>query len=182
MSSIETRLGPVLALRAAADEQGIIEGLGSTFNGPVDSYGDLIAPGAFAASIAEHRAAGTLPAMLWSHDQSQPIGRWLSVSEDDRGLRLKGKLTLDVPKAREALALAKDQALGLSIGFRLRQADRTPEGHRLIKAVDLWEVSLVAMPSNSAARITSVKAASGFDPNEIRDPRAFEQMLDLPLP
>ena len=147
---------PLLDLKAG-DGAGVIEGLASTFGGPPDLHGDIIAAGAFAESLAEHDAAGTKPAMLWGHKQDEPIGKWLDIRETDDGLAVRGKLTLSVRKAQEAFDLAKDDALGLSIGFRpLRQ--KTHKGANLIERVYLGEISLVGMAANTRARITSVKS------------------------
>ena len=63
-----------------------------------------------------------MPSMLWSHDPSEPIGVWLDAREDAKGLLLTGKLSMDVQRAAEARALARDGALALSIGFQTRDA------------------------------------------------------------
>lgn len=147
---------PLLELKAEGGA-GYIEGVASTFGGPPDLHGDIIAPGAFADSLAEHEAAGTKPAMLWAHSQSEPIGKWLEIRETDQGLTVRGKLTMTVSKAREAYDLAKDDALGLSIGFRpIKQ--KAHKGANLIERVYLGEISLVGMAANTRARITSVKS------------------------
>ena len=149
-----------LALRAAGEE-GVIEGFGSVF-GQEDAYGEVVVPGAFAASLAEHRAAGTMPAMLWQHRQDMPIGVWESMDEDQRGLRVKGRLAMDVAQAREAFALVKAGAIsGLSIGFMTKEDEYDPKTNiRTVRAVDLWEVSLVTFPAAKSARVTRVKAAA----------------------
>lgn len=170
------RLGPPLLFKVApSSAAGTIIGYGAVFEGPPDSYGDVIARGAFQRSLADHRSVGSRVAMLWNHDASQPLGRWTSLEEDSHGLLVNGQLTMQVPKAAEAYALARDGALGLSIGYRTREATRTSAGNRLLKVVQLSEISLVAMPANSGARITAVKSAT--DVSAIRDPRAFEDFL-----
>lgn len=148
-----------LQLKAAGDD-GTVEGYGSVF-GVADSYDDVIAPGAYAASLAAHKAEGTMPAMLWQHDPSAPIGVWTEMVEDAKGLRIKGKLALDTVKGAEAYALLKMGALnGLSIGFVSKEwsYDRDTDV-RTLTQVDLWEVSLVTFPANDKSRITGVKAA-----------------------
>jgi len=145
-------------IRATGDN-GAIEGYGSVF-GVRDSYADIIAPGAFAASIAAHRSAGTMPAMLWQHDAEEPIGVWSEMVEDARGLLVKGQLVLETTRGRETHALLKAGALnGLSIGFMSKQwsYDRDSE-IRTLTEIELWEVSLVTFPANEQARLTSVKA------------------------
>ena len=59
----------------AAGEDGTLEGYGSVF-GVRDNYDDVIAKGAFVQSLNDHKAAGTMPAMLWQHDADKPIGIW----------------------------------------------------------------------------------------------------------
>jgi HK97 family phage prohead protease len=148
-----------LQIKAAGDD-GTIEGYGSVFD-VVDSYEDSIAKGAFAKSIADHKAAGTMPALLWQHRSDQPIGVWTEMAEDAKGLTLKGKLALDTEKGKEAHALLKMGALnGLSIGFMSKQwaYDRETE-IRTLTEIEIWECSIVTFPANSKARITGVKSS-----------------------
>lgn len=165
--ALECRSGPSshrtmavsLELRAVGDD-GTVEGYGSVF-GVRDDYDDVIAAGAFIESLKSHKAAGTMPAMLWQHDASEPIGVWLEMVEDAKGLRIKGKLALDTTRGREAWALLKMGALnGLSIGFIAKQwaYDRDTDV-RTLTELDLWEISLVTFPANRQARVTGVKAA-----------------------
>ena len=74
----DTRLTFPLEAKAEG-AAGIVSGYASTFGGMPDSYGDVIAVGAFADSLKQHKAANTRPALLWSHDQSSPIGKLLDV-------------------------------------------------------------------------------------------------------
>jgi HK97 family phage prohead protease len=158
-----------LEVRAAGDD-GSIEGYGSVF-GELDSYADTVMRGAFAASLEAHRGAGTMPAMLWQHDASQPIGVWSEMAEDERGLRVKGRLVLESERGREAYALLKAGALrGLSIGFMTTdEAYDDKRGVRIVKSVDLWEVSLVTFPALKTAGITRVKSAPVDDINRPSD-------------
>jgi HK97 family phage prohead protease len=147
-----------LEIRAAED--GTVEGYGSVFD-VQDSYADVIEKGAFAKSISTHKSAKSMPAMLWQHDSSQPIGVWTSMSEDDNGLRVTGRLAMDTVKGKDAHALLKMGALnGLSIGFMTKQYRYDEETDiRTLTEVDLWEVSLVTFPANTQARVTQVKSA-----------------------
>jgi len=134
-------------------------GLASTF-GNVDLQADIVLPGAFSRSLAEHRSAGTTPAMLWSHRTDEPIGTWSDLKESSAGLEVRGKLTLDVQRAADAHALMKDGALSLSIGYMVAESEYDGEGNRLLKAVDLFEISAVSIPANPQARISDVKSIS----------------------
>ncbi len=145
-----------LEIKSLTDE-GVIEGYASIFSN-VDYGGDKVMPGAFVESLAKSRQHGRTVKMLWNHDPSQPIGVWEDLAEDGKGLRGRGRLVMEVPKAREAHALMKAGAIGgLSIGYRTIKAE--PDGNvRLLKQVDLFEVSLVTFPMNDRARLTAVKA------------------------
>lgn len=159
----------------ATGEDGSIEGYGSVF-GVRDNYDDVIASGAFAATLAAHKAAGTMPAMLWQHESDEPIGIWTDMVEDSKGLRIKGKLCLETTCGKEAHALLKMGALnGLSIGFMSKQwaYDRETEV-RTLTEIDLWEVSLVTFPANEKARVTQVKSGAADD---IAAPKDAERIL-----
>ncbi len=161
-----------LQIKATGDD-GSIEGYGSVF-GERDSYDDVIAVGAFVDSLKAHKAAGTMPAMLWQHDGAKPIGIWTEMVEDSKGLRIKGQLALETTLGKEAHALLKMGALnGLSIGFISKQwaYDRDTDV-RTLTEVDLWEVSLVTFPANGKARVTNVKAA-----DDLAAPKDAERLL-----
>ena len=142
---------------------GTIEGYGSVF-GVKDSYADVIQKGAFDKSIKAHREAKSMPALLWQHDASQPIGIWTEMSEDANGLKLKGKLAMDTVKGKEAHALLKMGALnGLSIGFMTKQAQYDEKTEiRTLTEVEIWETSIVTFPANTKARVTHVKSADAM--------------------
>lgn len=147
----------------AVAEDGIFEGFGSVF-GNVDSYKEVVAPGAFSETLAAWKTAGKLPPVLWQHRSGEPIGPYLEMEEQPVGLWVKGRLLVnDVQRAKEARALMQAKAVnGLSIGFVTREDsyDRVT-GIRTLKKVDLWEVSVVTFPANPAAQISSVKSAIG---------------------
>jgi HK97 family phage prohead protease len=108
----------------------------------------VIAPGAFRRSLEEHRAAGTTPLMLWSHDLSAPIGVWTGVRETRSALEVEGRLVLETQRGAEAYALMKAGAInGLSIGFITRKSEARKGGGRVLKDLDLIEVSLVSVPA-----------------------------------
>lgn len=134
------------------DDTGAIEGTAWPF-GSADSVGDWIEKGAF-GPVAK------LP-MLFAHDQAQAIGVWDSITETPAGLQVKGRLlTESVERAREVHALVKAGAVsGLSIGFITKQSKPRQRG-RTITALDLREISVVAVPAHPGATITSIKAAT----------------------
>jgi HK97 family phage prohead protease len=138
-------------------EDGAFEGYGSVF-GNLDSYGEIVEAGAFAKSLARHAKEKTSPLMLWQHNPHDPIGVWDEIAEDRKGLHCRGRFLLDVQSGREAYVRAKAGAVrGLSIGYREIKVE--PDGNnRKLLEVDLYEVSVVSLPANRRAAITSVKS------------------------
>lgn len=167
---------------AGDDAEMTFSGYGAVF-GNVDSYGDVIAPGAFADTLASARKTGQWPAMLSQHggwgmsaEDMMPIGIWTDMAEDGHGLKVTGKLA-DTPRGRDAYALLKmtpRPALdGLSIGYIAKAFEartKPDEPRRKLTRIDLFEISLVTFPANPKARLTGVK--SGADMT-IREFEAF---------
>jgi HK97 family phage prohead protease len=140
----------------AVDADGVFEGYASLF-GIADLGKDVVMPGAFADSLKK-RGPGDVR-LLWQHDPAEPIGRWLAIEEDRRGLFVRGRLNLAVERAREIHALMRERAVdGLSIGFRVERARaERPTGLRRLEKLDLWEISIVTFPMLPGARVESVK-------------------------
>ena len=137
--------------------QGVFSGYASLFN-KVDGGGDLVLPGAFAKSLARRGVANIR--MLFQHDPAQPIGKWLEIREDRKGLFVRGQLSMDVQRSVELAGLLRDGAIdGLSIGFKTIRARRDRKtGVRQLQTIDLWEISLVTFPMLTSARVASAKA------------------------
>lgn len=150
-----------LEIKAAlsVDDSGTITGIAWPFGSP-DRVGDVIEKGAFASPEV-------LP-MLFAHDQGQVIGVWDEINETPDGLTVKGRLLVDdVERAREVRAMIRTKAVsGLSIGFRTKASKPRQRG-RTITALDLHEISVVAVPSHPGAQITSIKAADGTAEHEV---------------
>lgn len=151
---------PVLDIKELR-ETGEFEGYASTFGGEPDSQGDIIAPGAFDESLAEHKQNGTMPKMFWQHDSHEPIGKWLEATEDDKGLFMRGKLNMAVQRAKEAYALLKEGDIdGLSIGYKILEYSRDAETNIwTLEKLKLREVSVVSIGANESATIGNVKAS-----------------------
>jgi HK97 family phage prohead protease len=161
---------------AGADGSMQFSGYGAVF-GNVDSYGDVIAPGAFEGTLKSAKSSGSWPAMLSQHggflgSDMTPVGVWTSMHEDSKGLLVEGKLA-PTPRGQELYTLMKMEPRpainGLSIGYRPKEwsvRTRPEEPRRTLKAIDLLEVSIVTMPANPKSLIQSVKS-------NIRDFEAF---------
>lgn len=154
------RFGDTLTLSGDA----VIEGYASLFH-TLDQGDDIVLPGAYAASLAQHRARGTRVKMLWQHDPAQPIGIWDDLCEDARGLKVRGRILTETQQGAEAAALVQAGAIeGLSIGYRTVKSSRSEAGHRQLAEVALWEVSLVTFPMLPTARVSSGGAVKSEPP------------------
>ncbi|MEX0358670.1 HK97 family phage prohead protease [Acinetobacter baumannii] len=160
----------------AVQEDGFFSGYGAVF-GNIDWYNDVILPGAFTASIAKWRAKNKMPPVLWNHNDSEPIGVYTNIYEDEKGLYVEGKLLIDdVPRAKSTHALLKAGAIdGLSIGYSTKKANQQTNGVRELVEVDLSEISIVTQPANERSLITSVK--SKLDDGELPTLPEFEKFL-----
>lgn len=144
----------------AVKADGFFAGHGSVF-GNTDRANEIVAPGAFAASLAERKAKGRKLPILWQHKHDEPLGVYTRVEEDERGLYVEGNLLVkEVPKAAEVAALIRSGAVdGLSIGYIVREDSFDEKTRtRTLKRVDLLEVSIVSVPANDDARIEQIKS------------------------
>lgn len=160
---------------------GAFEGYGAVF-GNVDSYGDVIKPGAFKDTLRDWKKRKSAPKMLLQHggmfgpaEDGIPVGKWHDLVEDDVGLYVKGELfAIDTQKGRYIYEGMKSGALdGLSIGYVARdvvygKTDDDPK--RTLRKVDLVEVSIVTFPANTEARVAAIKSG-------IQSRRDFEGFL-----
>jgi HK97 family phage prohead protease len=154
--NIEPTVASVFAARTTIDAHGTVEGYASLF-GEIDQARDMMMRGAFADTLRT-RGINRIP-MLFQHDPSEPIGVWLELREDHRGLFARGRLIPEVARARELLSLLRAGAVdGLSIGFRTVKGSIDPRTRiRRLVAVDLWEISIVTFPLLAGARVRAVK-------------------------
>jgi HK97 family phage prohead protease len=130
-----------------------VAGYASTFGGTPDTYGDIVAKGAFLDSIAKRKTK-----LLWQHELAKPIGKQLDLKEDDHGLFGRWSI-LPTTTGKEAHELLKAELVdSMSIGFTTEEADWNEDGTRVLRRIELFEVSLVTIPANASAVITSFKA------------------------
>jgi uncharacterized protein len=122
-------------------------GYAAVFDRP-DRGGDIVRKGAFARALDR---AGEVP-LLWQHQAGTVVGRIEHLSEDERGLRV----IASVGDARAAKLLGSGKVEGLSFGYRVREA-KSAGGLRELRELDLVEVSLVANPMQTKARVHAVE-------------------------
>lgn len=154
-------------IKASEEETGVFEGFASTF-GNVDSDNDVITSGAFTDSIKKR-----MPKMLYQHDMRQPIGVYTDIKETSSGLMVKGKVS-NTAQGKDIITLLKDGVIdSMSVGFVTNDYDYDNKTNiRIIKSLELYEISLVTFPANEQAKITNVKSA-----DEITTIRDFERFL-----
>lgn len=155
-------------------KEGTFEGYAAIFGKP-DAHGEIVEKGAFSKSLKEK----DFFTMCWFHNPRDPIGIVYLV-EDQKGLKVKGELNLEVQSAREKLALMKQKAIrGLSFGFNTIK-DIWDGNKRRLKEVKLFEVSPVTFGAHPGAIITNVKQWDEQKPfpNEhsarIKNPNLFD--------
>jgi HK97 family phage prohead protease len=170
-------LYPVVLKRSDVSERGSFAALAASFTGRPDRQGDQLVPGVFRDSLADIESRGARLPLLWQHDASEPIGAITHAEETDRGLEVEGQLALDgVANAKRAHALMRVGGLSLSIMAAVPAggAELRDDGVRMLKRLDLHEISAVAVPADPGSVIHTVKGL------ELDYERAVRVYLGLP--
>ena len=159
-------------------DRGMFEGYGSVF-GNVDFGGDIVRAGAFSKSLQEWQGKGQMPQLLYYHDSSNIIGDWLEMSEDAKGLKVKGKLWINGESKLEDAVRAHNVMRGtgpkgLSIGYSVKEFEMIEFNGGMIRElieVELFEVSVAPFAMNPKADVTAVKK------NDLLSKREVEKKL-----
>lgn len=139
--------------------------------GNKDLVGDVVMKGAFSDTLAEWQTSGAPIPLLWGHNLADPdynLG-YVTAEEDEKGLRVHGFFDMDSPKAPQTYRLLKSgRTRQFSITYRVKDgAFVMPEGddtsyqdaYYEIRALDLFEVSVVQVAANQEAEVVAVKSA-----------------------
>lgn len=147
---------------AGGEHEWRVNGYATKF-GNANCYGFKIAPGAYSDLIA----SGVKPLMFFNHNSwSVPIGRWDSLEENARGLKVSGVLTQGVSLASDVYAALRAGTVdGLSVSIGWNSEDESEEGGilTLSKISALDEISIVTFPADSKARVSQVLSADDID-------------------
>lgn len=168
------------------DEQlGVFRGAMATEH--KDRGNDIIAPEAFDNTLKRYKKAKRPITLYYQHNTfALPIGiiGIKSVIKDGKDWNVRGELNLDTQKGQEVYSLMKQGALSdLSIGFTIVAQDiktdkKDPEKYtRIIKELELWEVSVVGEPMNPKAKISEIK--NGLSPDDDDGTTAISRMGKL---
>lgn len=161
-----------VSVRVKADEEdlgeGVFEAYASTFTREPDSYGDVVAKGAFADTLTEWAESGQVLPVLFGHRFDDPdynIGGVVAAEEDDHGLKVTGRLDLDSPKAAQVYRLMKGKRIGqMSFAFDVLDSGgvELDDGRKAneLRKLKLYEVSVVPIGANQETEILAVKAAA----------------------
>jgi HK97 family phage prohead protease len=159
--AVEVKAGPEDGL-----EEGQFEAYASVF-GNVDSYGDVVQRGAFTNTLAEWAASGNFLPVLFGHNMADPdfnLGHVVTAAEDERGLRVRGQLDMDSPKAAQVHRMLKGRRLSqLSFAYDVvRGSWGQLDGADVyeLHEVKLYEVSLVTIGANQETEVLAVKTAA----------------------
>jgi HK97 family phage prohead protease len=160
-----------------AAAEGAFSGYGSVF-GNVDSKNDVIMPGAYAEVLKE---SDTVPVYVnhgWLNNEL-PVGKWVGLKEDARGLFGDANLVMQMSGAVDAYwGMKSGLVTGLSVAIipDSKATERRSDGVRVIHRVKaLKEISIVTDPANAEARVTDIKTAD--DVEQIETIRDFERFL-----
>ena len=148
-------------------ENGTISGYAATWIREPDSYGDVIAKGAFAESLQQIKDSGKVLPLLFNHDADDLdkfIGTIVSLEEDDHGLKFEAAFD-DTETAQRARKLAVDGRLAkFSFAYDvLDQGTVTLEDGREaneLRKLNIHEVSLVMYPANPDTSVIAAKTSN----------------------
>lgn len=170
---------------SAQMDGGSVKGYASTFDREPDSYGDVVAKGAFEDSLKHWESIGKPIPLLYGHNTDDPeynIGKITLAREDDRGLYVEAEFDAENPKAQYVRKLAKEGRL-YQFSFAYQVLDAAPvelaDGIKAneLRKMDLFEVSLVQIPANQHAEVVEVKDAQPGQKSGRRNSKADEDEL-----
>lgn len=169
----------ISGLEVKEDDNGtVLEGYGAFF-GNVDSYGDIIEKGAFFETINGENKDRI--AFCYQHRMSEPIGKIENIFEDEKGLFVSVRIS----QSESGIATKVKEGIlkEMSIGYIATKREYNDENDtRILKQIDLYEISLVTRAANALAVVTSVKAED-FDLKAMDDEelKALELRLEVEL-
>lgn len=175
-------------VKALGDDEpeGTFEALISVFN-VVDSYGDVVMPGAFTDTLANWAAKGDPIPTIWSHQWSDiwsHIGGAVSATQTERGLLVKALLDLENPTAAQAYKLMKQRRITqFSFGFDVVEAgwgirkneDGVEQDVYELRKLDLLEVGPCLVGVNRSTELVSIKGQPPARQASVSERKATEK-------
>ena len=166
-------------MKADADN-GTISGYFSTYDREPDSYGDVIAEGAFTETIKRREESGHPFPLCWNHDLDQIIGKVDSIEDTEKGPLMTASF-FNTQLAQEKREIVKSGVVyQFSFAYDIKDAGQVTleDGTKAneLRELDLFEVSIVPIPANQNAVMTEVKAGKR---NRKSDVEALKQIRTL---
>lgn len=151
-------------------DTGEFEAIVSVF-GTMDSYGDIVMPGAFTDTLADWKASGNPIPIYYSHRMDDPdfnIGWVLEAKEVEKGLWIKGLLDVADPsptsKAPQVHRLLKGGRLSqFSFAYDVLEGGfETSDGEEFyaLRKLKLYEVGPTPIGAHQDTELLAVKAAA----------------------
>lgn len=161
------------------DDTGTISGYFSTYDRIPDSYGDVIAPGAFTDTIKARKESGHPFPLCWNHDLDQIIGSIDpdDIKETDKGPYMEKAVFFDTPLAQEKRAIVQSGVVyQFSFAYDVEKAKQVTleDGTKAneLQKLNLYEVSIVPIPANQNAVVTDIKAGEPAEKSGRRNSKA----------
>ena len=164
------RIKSTNVLVKAGVEDGLEEGqflvYPSTFTREPDSYGDVVAKGAFLDDIKAWAESGNVLPGLFGHRFDDPdyyVASAIEQGEDDHGWFVKGEFDMESPKGPHVYRLVKSKRLTqLSFAFDVLDegAVELEDGTKAneLRKLKVYEFSFVPIGANQDTSVVAVKA------------------------
>lgn len=150
--------------KSDSDDNGKISGYFSTYDEEPDSYGDIIAPGAFTETIEKRKATGHPFPLCFNHDFDKIIGTVDSIEDTEKGPLIEASF-LDTELAQDVRKFVKSGAIFQFsfaydvLDWELPTKEQQEKGIvSILKKLDVFEISIVTVPANQNAVMTDIKS------------------------
>lgn len=147
-----------------------------------DRMNDVVEPTAFEETLKQYM---TNPIVLLQHDMDKPIGNVIEASIDDKGLFIKAKITEDTDWVFSKLKNGVLRTFSIWYSVKDYETIENVDAEwkysytNVIKALELFEISLVSVPANPFALVKSFdscfKSEEEIETKEDEEPKAEEK-------
>ena len=165
-----------------ADDAGKISGYFSTYDEEADSYGDIVAPGAFTETIEKRKATGHPFPLCFNHNMDAVIGTVDSIEDTEKGPLITASF-FNTEKAQEVREMVKSGAVyQFSFAYDIVEAEKPTDEQKakgieqVLTKLNLYEVSVVVVPANQNAVVTDIKSGRR---DRKSDEDIIKQIIDL---
>lgn len=161
----------------------------STFTRTPDSYGDVVAKGAFVEDIEAWAASGNVLPGLYGHRMDDPdyfVAGAVEMGEDEHGWWVKGAFDLESPKGAQVYRLVKGRRLSqLSFAYdvldeALVELEDGTKANELRK-LKVYEFSFVPVGANQDTSVVAVKALADATAEAVKAGRSISAKNETSL-